>query len=89
LQVDGYGGYTALAKRQRKITIIRPDWHDPVFGVAWEATRKLLADVENRPDAIFAFNDEAAIGVLSCARELALSVPQDIAIVGSECPTEN
>jgi len=36
----------------------------------------------NRPTAVFAGNDEMAIGVYTSARKLGLSIPQDLSIVG-------
>lgn len=43
---------------------------------------RLLLDRPNRPTAIFCFNDEAAMGVYQAARELGLSIPHDVSIVG-------
>jgi len=45
------------------------------------AARRLL-DGANPPTAVFAVNDVSAIGVLSAARELGLSVPGDLAVIG-------
>ena len=54
------------------------DWHRA--GGA-EAMRRLL-DMAKPPTAAFAENDLMAIGALDVARERALSVPADVAIVG-------
>lgn len=45
------------------------------------ATRQLL-DLPNPPDAIFAYNDNAALTVLRICQERGLHVPNDIAIAG-------
>ncbi|MUP37280.1 LacI family DNA-binding transcriptional regulator [Labilibaculum euxinus] len=36
----------------------------------------------NRPDAIFAINDDMAIGAIAAAKELGLKIPNDLAVVG-------
>jgi LacI family transcriptional regulator len=41
-----------------------------------------LLDLEEPPTAIFAFNDEMAIGTLQAARERGLRLPEDLSIVG-------
>lgn len=46
-----------------------------------QAADKLLAQA-NRPSAIFAGNDEMAIGVYTSARKAGLRVPEDLSIVG-------
>ena len=53
------------------------------FSVAggMDAGRDLLARNE-RPDAIFALSDEMAIGVLGAAKELGLSIPDDVCLLG-------
>jgi LacI family transcriptional regulator len=47
----------------------------------YEAARELLA-LADRPSAIFASSDAAAIGVLRAAREAGLRVPEDLSVVG-------
>lgn len=46
-----------------------------------QAADKLLAQA-NRPSAIFAGNDEMAIGVYTSARKAGLRVPEDLSVVG-------
>lgn len=46
-----------------------------------EATLKLLG-LKNRPDAIFATNDPAAMGSMQAIKEQGLHIPNDVAIVG-------
>ena len=47
----------------------------------YEATRTLLSSPRNI-DAIFAFNDHAAIGAMRYLKEVGKRIPEDIAIVG-------
>lgn len=43
---------------------------------------KELLTMENRPTAIFAFNDLMAAGAIKAARELKISVPDELSIIG-------
>lgn len=51
------------------------------FESGAEAAQSLLA-MPNPPTAIFAGNDEMAIGVMKAARDAGLDVPRDLSIVG-------
>jgi LacI family transcriptional regulator len=46
------------------------------------AAAKALLELDDRPTAIFALNDNMAAGALQAARALGLQVPQDVSIVG-------
>ena len=51
------------------------------FDSGARAANNLLSRA-NRPTAIFAGNDEMAIGVYTSARKLGLSIPEDLSVVG-------
>ena len=46
------------------------------------AAGRVLLELKNRPTAVFASNDEMAIGVLRYLRERGVSVPDEIAVAG-------
>ena len=54
---------------------------DTTLNSGFNQMQKLLA-LEVSPTAVFAFNDETALGVLKAVREHGLSVPEDVAVVG-------
>lgn len=54
---------------------------DYTTETAVKCTRELLA-LENPPTAIFAANDQSALGVFQVARELGLRIPDDLSVVG-------
>lgn len=74
--VGQLGGDVGAIKRRH------PEWLESMAEIGRDAALSLLADPADRPDALFAFNDEAAIGAMAGARDLGLSVPDDISIVG-------
>lgn len=47
-----------------------------------ERALRALADLAESPTAVFCYNDMTAIGLMSAARRIGLSVPQDLAVVG-------
>ncbi|KID27775.1 LacI family DNA-binding transcriptional regulator [Prauserella rugosa] len=49
---------------------------------AGEIAGRALLDRPDRPSAVFAVNDNTAIGVLAAAHALGLEVPRDVSIVG-------
>ena len=44
--------------------------------------KQILGDPRRRPTAIFAASDEVAMGVILAARELGISVPDDLSVIG-------
>lgn len=63
--------------------------HDPALVVpgngrsdGGERALLRLLNLEDRPSAVFCYNDMTAIGLLRAAREESLEVPQDLAVVG-------
>ncbi|HEY2557027.1 MAG TPA: LacI family DNA-binding transcriptional regulator [Diaminobutyricibacter sp.] len=55
---------------------------DFTIGGGYQAAKQLLGAPHDRPTAIFAASDEMAIGSILAARDLGLSVPHDVSIVG-------
>ena len=55
---------------------------DTVEGVSQGISRIMGLPAEERPTAIFAFDDEVAIDVLNALRYYELRVPEDISVVG-------
>ena len=52
------------------------------FDSGFEAGQRILAMGEERPTAVFAFNDDMAYGCCSCFRRHGVQVPQDISVAG-------
>jgi LacI family transcriptional regulator len=48
-----------------------------------------LLSLEERPSAIFASNDQSAIGVFQAAEELGLRIPEDLSVVGFDNISES
>ncbi|WP_394554335.1 LacI family DNA-binding transcriptional regulator [Agromyces sp. MMS24-JH15] len=48
----------------------------------YHAAKQLLGVPRDRPTAIFAASDEMAIGTILAARDLGMSVPRDVSVVG-------
>jgi len=48
----------------------------------YAAAKQLLGNPRKRPSAVFAASDEMAIGAILAARDLGLTVPQDVSVIG-------
>jgi LacI family transcriptional regulator, galactose operon repressor len=78
-RLSGFHGALAAAGILADPELIEySDWQ---IEPGMEAAERLLAR-DDPPTAIFAFNDNIAIGVLHAARKLGLSVPGDLSVVG-------
>lgn len=55
---------------------------DFTIAGGYHAAKQLLGAPRDRPTAIFAASDEMAIGCILAARDLGMSVPRDVSIVG-------
>ncbi|MEH3107530.1 MAG: substrate-binding domain-containing protein [Sphingomonas fennica] len=75
----GYLAALADAGLPRDEALIAPGYFDMDSGAA--AAERLL-DLADRPSAIFAANDDMALGAMRVAHERGLSIPGDIAIAG-------
>ncbi|ALH80901.1 LacI family DNA-binding transcriptional regulator [Sphingopyxis macrogoltabida] len=64
------------------VLLTRIDLHESISEAGREASLELLRGAATLPDAIFAFNDEIAVGTIAAIRELGLSVPGDISVAG-------
>jgi len=60
---------------------------DCFMEAGYEGMKKMLKK-NNRPEAIFVFNDSTALGAIRAIYEAGLQVPRDIAIVGFDGITE-
>ncbi len=64
---------------------LRPAWTlvaDYTFTDAYQRAKNLLADPADRPTAVFASSDEMAAGAILAARDLGLTVPGDVSVIG-------
>jgi LacI family transcriptional regulator len=91
-QISGPRGWVATEDRRRGYYAalasagIMPDLtleveSIPEIGPGRAAAEQLL-DLPEPPTAIFAFNDNIAIGVIQAARERGVRVPDDLSVVG-------
>lgn len=72
----------ALGGDPAGVALARIELHESIAEAGRMATLDLLRSTDPLPDAIFAFNDEVAIGAMAAIRELGRSIPGDIAVAG-------
>ena len=90
--IEGPSGFTSPRERRAGFeeamasaglevdeALVRPGSYTFESGVS---AGQALVELENRPTAIFACNDEMAIGAMIAARRSGLLIPEDVSIVG-------
>lgn len=77
---EGYEAALAAAGLPADDTLYRAA--DFTLQGGYAAATSLLADPATRPTALFAASDEMGIGAMLAARDLGLTVPADLAVVG-------
>lgn len=76
-------GYEA-ALEDAGITVAAENFQPADFTIrgGYQAAKQLLGRPHDRPTAVFAASDEMAIGSILAARDLGLSVPRDVSVIG-------
>jgi DNA-binding LacI/PurR family transcriptional regulator len=74
-------GYTSAMKAAGLSPQIRVEAGDFTESGGHEGARRLLAG-RHRPTAIFASNDQSAVGALNAINEAGLHVPEDVSLMG-------
>lgn len=80
-----FAGYAKIAAPLLEASGLRPDDYIARGPFSFEAgveAAQVLLDREPRPTAIFASNDQQAIGAMRHCQAIGLSVPRDISIAG-------
>jgi DNA-binding LacI/PurR family transcriptional regulator len=67
--------------RERGYHAVRREQAHYTYETGLEAARRLLVS-DDRPDAIFCANDIMALGAIDAARELGISIPDQLSIIG-------
>ena len=78
-RLNGYHAALVAAGTAPDPRLVRESDFTTEGGLA--AARELL-DLPERPSAIFAFNDNVAVGTLRAAAERGIRVPEDLSVVG-------
>jgi LacI family transcriptional regulator len=78
-RLDGYYQTLNNAGLEKSTELVVPgDFSEPS---GYEAMHRLMA-LDNPPTAVFASNDEMALGAMRAAWELGLRIPEDVSLVG-------
>jgi DNA-binding LacI/PurR family transcriptional regulator len=78
---DRRSGYLSRLKQLKITSCIEEDGGEFSYEAGYTAAKRLLRPAK-RPDALFFASDVMAFGGIDAAREIGLSVPGDISIVG-------
>ncbi len=77
-----YDGFSAAIAKAGLAESVRIHETELTIQGGYELAMRVLADPSIRPTAIFAVCDEVGIGVIIAARQLGISVPRDLSVIG-------
>lgn len=80
LRHDGYAAALRAAGLETPSEYYQPGSWSEEWGR--EAVNKLFASAADRPDAVFCGNDQIARGAADALREMNLTVPEEVAVIG-------
>ena len=81
LRVDGYQRAMAAAGLGDEVVVVRTNHEETASDGAERLSHHLLTS-RRRPTAIFAFNDQMAIGIYRTARRLGIEIPTGLSVIG-------
>ncbi len=82
LRLRREGLQSVVAQSRETIAIDEIELHSFRYESAYDAAMRYLDVVETSPDAVFAFNDTAAMAFLSAFRDAGIKIPEQVSIVG-------
>ena len=82
---SGYEDGLRVANFPIDETLIQPGNYSQ--GAGYQGARHLLS-LDNRPTAIFAANDQAAVGVFEAAKEFNVRIPDQLSVIGFDNITD-
>jgi DNA-binding LacI/PurR family transcriptional regulator len=78
--MDREVGFTQRLRERGYDTLLR-EQANYTYETGFEAARRLLV-ADDRPDAIFCANDIMALGAIDAAREVCISIPDQLSVIG-------
>ena len=78
----------AARESRQNVSVDCVDLHNFSYAAAYDAANRYLDVTEDRPDAVFAFSDTAAMAFISAFRDAGIRIPGDVSVVGyNDIPT--
>lgn len=75
-------GLMSVVRQSEDIVVDEIELHSFSYESAYETASRYLDVIEHTPDAIFAFNDTAAMAFISAFRDAGIRIPEEVSVVG-------
>lgn len=82
-----YTSFTENWPSGSSLEISVQNWKEGVYRADLDSAREFISRIpegKDRPEAIYAFNDDYALPLLTALREKGLRIPEDIAVLGTD-----